>query len=61
MITISLKYSFAKLLLLICSRIRVYKEFFSLVRKMSDNGNEKNLRELLDLKTIKKCECIEND
>lgn len=50
MITISLKYSFAKLLLLICSRIRVYKEFFSLVRKMSDNGNEKDIKELLDLK-----------
>jgi hypothetical protein len=28
---------------------------------MSDNGNEKDLRDLLDMKKLKKCECVEGD
>ncbi|CAD8104611.1 unnamed protein product [Paramecium primaurelia] len=61
MISISLKYSYIQLLLLICARIRVFREFFIHIDKMSENGNEKELRNLLDIKKIKKCECIEND
>lgn len=44
-----------------CARIRVFREFFIHIDKMSENGNEKELRNLLDIKKIKKCECVEND
>ncbi|CAD8121171.1 unnamed protein product [Paramecium sonneborni] len=61
MISFSLKYSYIQLLLLMCARIRVFREFFIHIQKMSENGNEQELRKLLEMQKIKKCECIENE